>query len=282
MQLGYEFEYSPQDRPRLEGRPAYVGQVSGHHDEEYTVSRIHRFKASGELTRRWGADLMLPYVVRSHGHIHHHGGAIIHDSWNIGGLGDIEAQGRYRMFIPDEPARPTMSLLMGVKLPTGRENQTNDAGAEADVPVQPGSGSWDFIAGLSSLQMLNAPSLTGPQEMPVFFSGTYRFNREGKAGYRRGDVLQVNAGTVYPVLSRLGVHFQVNLRVNRQDDKGSTREEVDKTGGTAVCLSPGLEIRVSETVRAYSLIQFPIYQRVQSLQITSAYAVISGLTWRVF
>lgn len=282
LQLGYEFEYTPQDRPRLESGAAYAGQVRGHHDEKYTVSRVHRFKASGELTPRWGADLMLPYIVRSHGHVHHHRGADLADAWSVGGVGDVEAQGRWRFFLPDEPSRPALSLLAGVKLPTGRENETNAAGEEADVPVQPASGSWDFFTGLASLQTLTAPSLTGPRDLPFFFSGVYRFNGPGKQRYRRGDVLQVNAGAIYPLLSRLGAHLQLNLRVNREDDKGATREETEKTGGTALYATPGLEFRVGEALRLYAHVQFPLYQRVQSLQITCPYSVISGVSWRAF
>lgn len=282
LQLGYEFEYTPQDRPRLESGAAYAGQVPGHHDEKYTVSRVHRFKASGELTSRWGADLMLPYIVRSHGHVHHHRGADISDAWNVGGVGDVEAQGRYRFLRSEAPSRPAFTLLAGVKLPTGRENETNAAGDEADVPVQPGSGSWDIFTGISSLQNFTAPSLTGPRDLPLFFSGVYRFNGTGKQRYRRGDVLQVNAGAIYPLFSRVGASLQLNLRVNREDDKGATREETEKTGGTALYATPGLEVRAGDALRVYAHVQFPLYQRVQSLQITCPYSVISGVSWRAF
>lgn len=280
LELGYEFEYVPQDQPRIGGSSAYVGQVSGHHDEEYSVSRIHRLRGSAELTDRWGLDLTLPYISRSHGHVHHHRGANLYDSWNINGVGDVSLMGRYRFWRAAEAARPTFSLLLGVKLPTGRENLVNAANEEADVPVQPASGSWDYTVGAASLQTLLVPALDGPRDMPLFFSGTYRFNGKGKQDYRLGDVFQANAGVVYPVLRRMGVQFQLNLRANREDDKGRTREEVEKTGGTALYASPGLELGLLDRVRTYVLVQFPVYRWVQSIQLTSAYTAVCGIAWR--
>lgn len=280
LELGYEFEYVPQDKPRIGDRPAYVGQVRGHHDEAYTVSRVHRLRGSAELSRRWGLDVTLPYISRSHGHVHHHRGAVIRDSWSIGGLGDVSLLGRYRFWLAERPALPTLSLLLGVKLPTGRENLVNAANEEADVPVQPGSGSWDYTLGVGSLQTLSAPSFDGRQDMPLFFSGTYRWNGKGKQDYRIGDVFQANAGLLYPVVRPLSAQLQLNLRVNRQDDKGLTREEVQKTGGTALFLSPGLELRPMEKLRLYALVQVPVYQWVQSIQLTSAYTIVSGAAWR--
>lgn len=281
--LGYEFEYVPQDRLRLEDRPAYQGQVRGHHDESYSFNRLHRLKASADFGERLGTDVTVPYVVRSHGHVHHHGGAVLADAWSLHGLGDIELLGRWRFHIPEERTRPSFSALAGVKLPTGRTNLFGATGQEADPTVQPGSGSWDFTLGASSLQTLQAPTLAGRDaDWPLFFSATARLNRNGAKMYRRGDVFTLNGGSAYPLLERLSLTFQLNLRAAMEDGKGNTREEVEKTGGTALFATPGLELRPTPRVRAYAAVQLPLYQRVQGLQLVAPWCLVAGLGWKAF
>lgn len=281
--LGYEFEYLPQDRLRLETRPAYRGQVRGHHDESYTFNRLHKLKASADFGERLGADLTVPYVARSHGHVHHHGGRDIDDAWKLHGLGDIELLGRWRFHVPERRSRPALSALLGVKLPTGRTNLFDAAGVEADPPVQPGSGSWDFTLGAASLQTLTARTVTGGEaDLPLYFSGTARLNRKGTKGYRRGDAFTLSGGAAYPLLRRLSLTLQLNLRAAMEDDKGATREEVGKTGGTALFATPGLELRPTPRLRAYASVQLPLYQRVQGLQLVAPWGLVGGLGWRVF
>src|SRR5688572_12350320 len=95
VELGYELEYIPQDRARIGDRRASVGQIRGHHNEVYTISLIHRAKASWDITERWGLDLALPYVFRRHEHVHRHQGQNLIETWNINGIGDLYLQGRW-------------------------------------------------------------------------------------------------------------------------------------------------------------------------------------------
>jgi hypothetical protein len=74
---------------------------------------------------------------------------------------------------------------------------------------------------------------------------------------------------------------QLNLLVKDRDGIGQTREEVEKTGGEFLYLSPGLEWRPTEGWRAYALVQVPVYQRVNSLQTTSDCNVLVGIEYRV-
>lgn len=280
VSAGYQFEYIEQDKHRIGTRRAAFGEVQGDHDEEFTLNRIHRFLASVGLTDRLSLDVSLPFISRSHAHIDHDGGDLL-EAWDINGLGDFSTQIRYAFFKPISPQLPTLSAILGGEFPTGAHREKNDEGDEAEAGIQPGSGSYDLIAGLSSLQTFSAPMLDGRYgTLPLFSSVIGQFNGAGNENYRLGDTLNVNLGTAYPVLPKLGLLAQLNFTLRDRDGIGDTREEVQKTGGEFLYFSPGLEFRPTENWRAYALIQIPVYQRVNSIQVVSDYNVLFGMTYR--
>ncbi len=281
VRLGYQIEYVDQDEHRMGRREADFGEVRGHHDEEYTVNRIHRLSASAGLTDRLSVDAQLPVISRSHSHVHHHHGQDLLERWDVSGVGDLALIGRYAFWKPADPRRPILSAIFGAELPTGRHHVDNAAGQEAESGVQPGSNSYDLILGASSLQTFTVPTLAGDAaELPLFASAQAQFNGPGTDDYRLGDTLNANLGTSYPVTRRLGVMAQLNLLIKDRDGIGRTGEEVGKTGGEFLYMSPGLEWRGSDRWRMFALIQLPVYQRVNSLQTVSDYNVLVGMECR--
>lgn len=269
VELGYEFEFIPQTRARIGTRHALPGDIRGHHDERYNVSRIHRFRAGIDFTERLGLDLMIPWVSRSHGHVHHHQGQRHDDAWSLDGWGDAAAMGRVAFW---KGEALTFWALGGVKFPTGKHDRAGDGGQEAEMPVQTGTGSLDWTVGLAGLK---------PGIIPLFASIAYRVNGETAGHYRIGNVLQANAGATYPLLEKLRATLQLNLRHNRMDSKGSTREEVGKTGSTTLYVSPGVELPLTDSLTAKATVQVPAYQNVRSIQLVSPYNLIAGLSWRL-
>jgi hypothetical protein len=189
LRLGYEFEYIDQDQPRIGTHDADVGEIRGHHDEVYTVNRTHRLTASYAFTDRLSADAILPFISRSHSHIHHHGGDDIPETWNFDGLGDASLMGRYVFLKPESASRPSLGILTGVELPTGKHEVKNEDGDLAEPGITPGSGSTDWIMGLTSNQSLPGRTLAGEYAtLPLFFTVTYKANGRGEDNYRLGDV----------------------------------------------------------------------------------------------
>ncbi len=281
VELGYQFEYVEQDQHQIGRHSAAFREIRGHHDEEFTVSRVHRLSASAELTDRLGVDFKLPFVNRSHAHIHRHGGADILESWDLSGLGDLAMTVRYDFWKPENRRLPTLTAIAGGEFPTGSYNEKNSDGDVAELGIQPGSHSTDFIVGLASRQMFQAKRLTGGTgPLPIFFSVIGQLNGKGTDDYRLGDTLQVTMGTSYPVFPKVGLLGQINFLLRGRDDKGSTREEIQKTGGEFLYLSPGLEFRPNENWRIYGLAQIPVYQRVNLIQTVSDYNLLFGATYR--
>lgn len=281
MRLGYDFEYLNQNQPRIGTNPAAVGEIPGDHNEVGTINRIHRLSASAGLTDRLSVDLQLPFISRTHRHIDNDTGMPVLEGWGFTGVGDLLVQTRYIFWKPPSGTLPTLSLILGGKFPTGKTRITNDDGAEAEPGILPGSGSYDLMVGGSSLQTLNAPMVTGAYaELPLFFSLTYRFNGRGVKDYKIGNILLANVGVTYPVLRRVGVITQINLRVSEQDDRGSTTEEVEKTGGEYIYVSPGIAFTLAKGWEASALVQIPIHQRVNRIQVTPSYNLLTRMSYR--
>ncbi|MCM8794518.1 MAG: transporter [Candidatus Omnitrophica bacterium] len=281
VRVDVQFEYSEQDQLRIGTRDAAFREIRGHHDEEFTVNRIHRLGVSVGLTDRLSADLRLPVISRSHAHIHRHHGEDILEAWDIGGVGDLSLLARYAFWKPENRRDPTLSLILGGEFPTGRHHKKNGEGDEAEPGIQPGSNSLDFIAGLSSIQTFEAPMVNGQMgTFPLFASFTAQFNGPGNEEYRIGDTFQFNVGTSYPALPWLGVLTQFNFLVRDRDGKGRTGEEIQKTGGEVLYFSPGVEIKPTDDWRAFGLIQIPIYERVNLIQTVSDYNVVAGISYR--
>lgn len=282
LELGYEFEFIPQDKLRIHGHPASPGQIRGHHDEHYTINRLHRLRAAWEIDERFRLELRLPYVFRNHAHVHHHGGADVFESWSLHGVSDLELEGRWAFHRPEDERRPRLSAIGGLKFPTGERGLRNESGDEADPPFQPGSGSTDVFFGFGWLQRFAAPALFGKGERPLPFhlSVIYRVPGRGIDRYRKGDSVQGSAGVVYPVSRRLGAVAQLNALRTAKDDKGRTREETDKTGAISWYGSPGLELQATDSWRLYGLVQFPIYRWVHRIQLAADYNLLVGTAYR--
>ncbi len=283
IRLGYEFEYIDQDQPRIGTNKASVGEISGHHDEQRTVNRIHRFLGTYGVTDRLSLDLAIPVVSRSHRHIHnHHGGAeIIPEGWDFAGIGDLSVLTRYAFFKPEQTSHPTLSGIFGVEFPTGKSHITNDDGDEAEPGITPGSASYDFIVGGASLQHFTVPTVGGlSAAMPLFLSANYKINGKGHEDYRLGNVLAISLGTTYPVMKWFGIMSQLNLVVKEKDDKGETSEEVQKTGGEFLYFSPGVQFGLGESLEWSTIVQIPIHQRVNEIQLTSDYNLLTNVSYK--
>ena len=281
VRVDYGFEYSEQDQHRIGTREAAFREIQGHHDEEFTVNRLHRLGVAVGMTDRLSVETRLPVVSRSHAHIHRHHGEDILESWDIGGAGDLSLLTRYTFWRPENLRLPALSAVLGGEFPTGRHHKQNADGDQADAGIQPGSNSLDFIAGLSSIQTFEVPMANGQSgTLPFFMNAAVQLNGPGTDDYRIGDTFQFSAGASYPVVPWLGAVVQFNLLVRDRDDRGQTGEEIQKTGGETLYCSPGLEFKLKDDWRAYGIIQIPVYERVNSIQTVSGYNLLFGASYR--
>jgi hypothetical protein len=289
VHLDYTYEYIDQSEARIGTDKAAVGQIRGHHDEIYTLSKIQTFRVGAALASRFSMDVAVPFIHREHQHIHHHKGQDLLESWNIDGIGDLTVLTRTIILKPSSQNLPQLSVIFGGKLPTGKsdgrgivQEDTGSLNTErAEVGIQPGSGAYDLITGASSVQFLSVPMLRdGYGQMPLFTEVLGRFTGKGRDDYRLGNSLTANAGLIYPLTRKLAVSGQINLRYARKDEKGTTSEEIDKTGGVWLYGTPGLQLNFTDYVSGYVNLQLPVYQNVNVIQLVSAYNLVMGASYK--
>lgn len=277
LRLDYSFEYINQDTPRAGRDKVAVGEIPGDHNEIYTVNRTHRIGFEYGFTDRLSALISVPFIDRSHQHFDTEDGEL--RTWSLSGLGDIGILSRFTFINPAETDRPLISALLGAKFPTGKTRLANDQGQEAEVGVQPGSGAYSLIVGASWLKNLPAMTASGLHaNMPIFMSTTYQWNGKGTDDYKLGDVWTTNVGLTYPMFSKLALTGQVNMKITGRDGRGNTDQQVDRTGGTFVYLSPGLQFGITGNTWSYVYMQLPIYQRVNVIQLTADYNLVAGIS----
>ena len=267
--LDLSLQYLDQDQPRIGTRAARIGEISGpHHDEVRTMNRIATALLTYAPTPRLHLSAAIPFVSRDHDHLassHAHGRGLlpqhntIPEAWHLEGVGDVMLQARANV-------ASHLWLIGGVKLPTGEHELRNPDGEIAELPVQPGSGTTDGIVGVS-------------YQRSWFFTATYQFRTGDSDGYRLGNELQLNAGSVHTFTPRLDLLLQLNARIRAKDAIEDEPEEEAFTGGTFVYASPGLRFSLHRA-SVYAIVQFPLRQDVKALQLTSDRNYVVGLQTR--
>ncbi len=251
-------------------------QAAGQEIEDYTTTRTTTASLS-YTSDTWGINAQLPYVQRTHGTFGTTdliGSSYLSSSDNS--IGDARVIGRYTGLSADN----TAGIIAGIKLPTGNTNANfKDGVTPLDRSLQIGTGSTDLILG---------GFFTGTAgEYGWFAQGTVQHAVATKtiAGmdYRPGDSYSLNTGIRH---AKFGAKFTPMLQLNyihRQPDTGAGATPPDAltlgpaTGGTLVYLAPGASVRVGGGTSVYGFIQLPVYQNVNSLQLSPRYTLTLGV-----
>lgn len=284
LTFGLAYSYINQDQQRYNKNKASfafrdVLQGAGNEVEEFTVTRTVTASIN-YASDDWGVNVQLPYLERKHGTFGFTDQLGSDRSLsNENGIGDIGVIGRYSGFSSDNSA----GILAGVKLPTGATGANFNAGAEVGEPLdrslQLGTGSTDIILG---------GFLAGTiSHYGWFAQGTVQHavstKSEGGLDYRPGNTYLFNTGVSY---AKFGARFtpllQLNF-INRRADSRDGATEPDAltggkaTGGTLVYLAPGASFRLGGGTSVYGFVQLPVYQDVNSIQLTPRYTLTVGV-----
>ena len=298
------YEYIDQDRPFIGTSRAKVGELPREHNEISTRNSSYRFTLDYGITPRFTLGVMLPLLDRLHRHVEHgededHGHEGEHEDhgtqleetegsrtpkrWRYLALGDMQLSARYLLLQAATPYRPSLSLIFGATLPTGRTNVKNDGGEKAELTLQPGNGSWDGILGFSYVQNFSAMTVRREAALaPLFATALWRFPvGVGKFGYEPGSELFLNIGMAYPLLRKLELLGQINFHYRDRDDVGHAPGVVQAdTGSEKLFLSPGVRYHLTDSMAVYAFMQFAVYRRVNGIQLTSDWNFTSGVFYR--
>jgi len=271
-------QYIDQDQPRVGTHDAAVGALPSHEDEVRTVNRITTARAVYQPSEHWTITAALPFVSRYHEHTHNEpGNPSERMRWSYQGVGDLETQVS-RNFARGEEKSTRYHVEVGVKAPTGIRHVEEFNGEEPEPPARPGNGAWGALAGLGA-QWTTTTKMPGGAygSLPVRFSLMGRANGRGTERYRVGSELQSNLGLSYPVTRSVELLLSGDFRVRSKDDAGDTDAEPGHTGGTWAYVSPGIRVNAAGKTALYGVVQLPVYQRVNGINLVSGSNLYFGV-----
>ena len=263
--------YDYQDQSQLRSGTHAVDRVSYPlpNDQEIQIDTIHRYLTLGidrSFGAHWAIDLQLPFIDRDHDTFAQ--GDTEPSTSHSRGLGDVRLLARYQGLGGDK----NTGLQFGLKLATGRGDDSLSEGPSAEQPLdrglQLGSGTFDALLGIYHLGALN-------QYWDYFAQAQVQIPLDSREYYRPGNALSGNVGLRYMAWEALQPQVQLTAKVSARDS--GLDADTDNSGGTRVDLSPGLSWRVDKRFSVYAFVQFPLYQRVNGLQLTPRITTSLGL-----
>lgn len=195
-------------------------------------------------------------------------------------IGDVTVMGLYRIYT-DEEIRPTdaITLGVGVKTPTGSSTKKTAGGRFVHAHMQPGTGSWDPLISLIYTKTAN----------PFLFQAdiTYQIAARNSNGYKFGDSLSANLTGKYALSSSFNVtgglaylHLdRASDREGKYTDLTSVMDDPANTGGDSIWLSPGIQILPLRDTMIDLKVQFPVWERVNGVQLVSSYIILVGISY---
>ncbi len=276
------FDYINQNQQRYGTGTASSNQINalsavGQEIEDYTTTRT-TMASLNYTSDTWGISAMIPFVDRTHGTFGTGAYPVTtnYASSSDNGIGDIRIIARYSGYSADK----TAGIIAGIKLPSGSNNATfNDGVTPLDRSLQIGTGSTDVILGGYFIGAI--------EQYGWFAQGTVQHAIATKsiagADYRPGDAYSLDTGIRY---AKFGAKFTPMLQLNfihRRPDTGADATPPDAltggsgSGGTLVYFAPGALYRVGGGTSVYGFIQLPLYQNVNSLQLSPRYILSLGV-----
>ena len=268
------YEYLDQDQLRSGSSRVSSSDAPRHHDEVYTRNQGLYATFDYNFASGWGVSAVVPGLDREHEHIHNHHGERIPEKWDYTELGDIRVVGRYQFPLEtqDSARSPLMGFLFGLKLPTGSTDVKNAEGDTAERSLQPGTGTTDVILG--AYYQLRLP-LDG---LSLFAQAGFGAALDSHHHYRPGNRITVDLGLSYAATEKVSLLLQLNS-LWRSRDSGSEAEP-DDSGGTFVYISPGVSVGIGRNYQLFGLVQVPIYQYVNGVQLTADWGATAGIGYR--
>lgn len=198
------------------------------------------------------------------------------------GLGDVALMGRYTFYKNEDPNTTTiMAGVAGIKFTTGRTNaKTADNMSYLDSHLQPGTGSTDYLLGLSWSHSLQRFSLSANLLGTITTEGKFGTTRHQFGNALNYDVTgkyriapEAFSPTKPQLFAALGINGEVR---EREKEDGVT---VPDSGGNTVYLSPGLQLVLAPHWVVELSYQRAIYHNLDGTQLGESYKAIGGVTY---
>jgi hypothetical protein len=213
----------------------------------------------------WGVNLAIPFQYRDHTTYNQGTFDPSSSRWNT--VSDVRLLGRYNGLTESK----NYGVLFGMKLPTGSHKKTFDSGTEGQVVdpgLQPGTGTWDLLLGLTQGGQIT-------ESLSWFAQELWQKPLNQHADFRPGQTLSSGIGVSYALNEVFVPQFGFNLQ-NRGRETGAAADRAN-SGGATLSAVPGLFVNVREDTAIYGFVQIPVYQRVGGVQLVPDYSASVGV-----
>lgn len=248
-------------------------------DRTSSTSLALAYGVSNNLT----LSVRLPYVTRNHireGELED-GVAEVHSKGDATGIGDAAFFGQYRFFKDNSTSA---SFLFGAKAPTGKTDVDNQ-GARLDAELQPGSGSWDVLAGVAFSRQHG--------RMGYHANVLYNKTTEGSQNTDIGDAFFYNAALSYRLSNGERNHphqdaaehahlvWDLLLELNGEA-RGKTRVGTNPephSGGSVIYITPGIRVSSSAGWTGFLSLGVPVSENLKGVQTGVNYRLVAGMSF---
>ena len=179
----------------------------------------------------------------------------------ISGLGDITLLAQWSPWASEAEAHPLLSgltLLGGIELPTGEDNDQPFTGNAAPSLFQLGNGTFNPKLGLSYGKSVDDWSFFG-RVMATLPIG------ESDADLDPGSYLQTSLGTGYRLTDELTLQLSIDGTFRERDQLDGN--DVHNTGSVTLAVSPAVSWKVNERLALDASANIPFFHDVRSTQL---------------
>lgn len=182
---------------------------------------------------KWNTQIIIPYVINTQE---------VDESLNyyIHGLGDVLVLQNYLDFNTKGYSdsinfKHRLTISGGLKIASRRTNVTRPKGMP-NLDLQPGTGSWDGLVGMTYTAMYT--------KFGLLLNGNVKINTSNKSGFRYGNTLNMTGDLFY--LLKLGENIQLmpSLGIYEEffDRDIQDSEVLDESGGVSSFLDSGISL----------------------------------------
>lgn len=205
-----------------------------------------------------------------------------HTHGDSSGVGDLLLLGQYRVMTR---ASFDASILFGVKAPTGETDVRDDDGIRFETEFQPGSGSWDYLIGVS---LSNNSGNFG-----YHFNVLYIKTTEGSQSTEIGDAISYNVALTYRLNDGHATHdhkhigssdangltwdFSVELNGETRGKNEISDVSEDNSGGTTIYISPGFRFS-SKNFSGFVSYGIPVEKDQTGIQTDVDSRIVAGFS----
>lgn len=252
-------------------------------EEFWTAELTGFYSLTGDMTVLG----VIPFrQTRLDGHIHRHadGDIEVHSDMKgkEDGLGDIALVGRYtfaRKHTLDSTA--SAAALAGVKFPTGKtKGRTSDGAEFLDAHVQPGTGSYDYLIGVSANYSLQRFSIAAN-----LLGTVTTWGKAGDIDHRFGNALNYDLTgryRVYPAaIGPAGpqIFAAIGIIGELRDREKENGVKVRDSGGNTAYIAPGLQAVFAPHWVLELSYQQAVYHHLYGTQLGEGYKANAGVTY---